>query len=64
LVCKPSQIFKDWYNLQSILLMDQHKRRYKNQQDPRYDATTVVKCLAEKTDAELIMTGAVLGIDM
>lgn len=56
LVCTPSQIFQDRYDLESIILVDQHKRRYKNQQDPRYDAVTVVKYRAEKLWASLTMT--------
>ena len=56
LVCTPSQMFQDWADLKSIVLLDQHKRRYKSQQDPRYDAVRVAQIWAEKAGAELTMT--------
>lgn len=56
LVCTPSQMFQDWADLKSIVLLDQHKRRYKSQQDPRYDAVRVAQIWAKKAGAELVMT--------
>lgn len=43
LVCTYSQIFQDRKSLMHIVLVDPHKRYYKNQQDPRYDTVEVVK---------------------
>ncbi len=47
LCCTYSQLFQDWHSLKHILLVDQHKRYYKSQQDPRYYVPTVVEELAK-----------------
>ncbi len=55
-VCTYSQMFKQRHNLSSITLIDQHARRYKSQQDPRYHTVDVVKEMAKIYDVELDMT--------
>ena len=60
LICTYSQIFQDWQNLQHIILIDQHKRYYKHQQDPRYYVPTVVEKMAEIYGAHVTRTGQVL----
>lgn len=60
LISTPSQCFQDRYALSQITVVDQHKRRYKNQQDPRYDAVTVVQHLAAERWASLQLTGITL----
>jgi len=57
LCCTYSQIFQDRKDLKHILLIDQHQRYYKNQQDPRYDAVEVVKQMAVLYGAELVLHG-------
>ncbi len=55
--CTYSQQFQDWASLTDIALVDQHKRYYKSQQDPRYFVPTVVEKLAEITGAALQKSG-------
>lgn len=57
LFCTYSQIFQDWQNLQQIILIDQHKRYYKNQQDPRYYVPTVLEKMAKIWNTELVKSG-------
>ena len=40
-------IFQDRYDLEQIIIIDGHKRRYKSQQDPRYWTPVVLAHLAE-----------------
>lgn len=47
LVCTYSQIFQDWNDLTRIILIDQQKRYYKNQKDPRYYIPSVVEKMGE-----------------
>ena len=46
LIATPSQIFWDWKDIQQILIVDHHKRYYKNQQNPRYDTVEVCEKIA------------------
>ena len=46
LIATPSQIFWDWRDIQQILIVDHHKRYYKNQQNPRYDTVEVCEKIA------------------
>lgn len=56
LLCTYSQIFQDRKTLSAIILIDQHTRRYKNQQDPRYYVPTVVEYMASLYGAQLKKT--------
>lgn len=56
-VCTSSQIFQDWNDLTRIVLIDQHKRRYKNQKDPRYYVPTILEKMAKIYGCDLIKTG-------
>jgi len=47
LFCTYSQIFQDWRNLKNIILIDGHKRYYKNQQEPRYYVPTVLSQMSK-----------------
>ena len=38
IICTPSQIFWERYDLRHISVIDSHKRSYKHQSDPRYNA--------------------------
>ena len=40
-------VFADWENLWHIIMVDPHKWYYKNQQDPRYQTTSVLKKMAD-----------------
>ena len=46
-------IFADWENLGHIIMVDPHKWYYKNQQDPRYQTTSVLKKMAQIYNATL-----------
>ena len=62
LVCTYSQIFQDWQDLKRIILIDQHKRYYKNQQDPRYYTPRVVEKMGEIYECEVVKTGWEVGL--
>lgn len=62
LITTHSQIFQDWYDLGYILIIDQHTRYYKNQQDPRYHSLEVCQTMGKLYGAELDMTG--ISLDM
>lgn len=47
LISTYSQIFKDWKNLKKIIIIDNHKWYYKNQQDPRYQTNDVLKKMSK-----------------
>lgn len=52
LFCTYSQIFQNWKNLKNIILIDSHKRYYKNQQEPRYYVPTVLAEIAKIYSAD------------
>lgn len=53
LICTHSQIFQDWKSLHQILIIDPHKRYYKNTHSPKYDTMQVVKHMADLYHADL-----------
>lgn len=55
-----SQIFRDWKSLHQIILIDQHARRYKNFQDPRYFLPTVIEKIQEIWGCEIVKSGEVV----
>jgi len=57
-----AQIFQDFFDLTSIVLIDQHKRRYKSQQDPRYRTPTVVEQMVNTYGPTLQTTGYTLSV--
>ncbi len=60
IACTYSQMFLDRKTLTKITVYHQHYGRYKNQQDPRYQAVQVVKKMAEVYGAELDVQGIAL----
>jgi primosomal protein N' len=62
LICTHSEIFHDFQDLWYILLIDQHSRLYKHQQDPRYHMVDVCKSIAEKYWACIDFTGISLSM--
>ncbi len=60
LLTTPAGIFQDRVALQSILLVDAHKRWYKSVQDPRYRTPTVVKDMQEVFSCSLKASGVLL----
>jgi hypothetical protein len=57
LYATPSQIFFDWACLDWVTVHRQHQRRYKNAQDPRYDAVAVAHYLAALYEVPYLTTG-------
>lgn len=57
LITTPAGIFQDRKDLQLIYLVDEHKRRYKSAQDPRYRTPTVLAEMKEVYSCSLISSG-------
>lgn len=51
-----SQVFRDWNDLQKIILIDQHAWWYKNFQEPRYFLPTVIEQLKTLWWCEVVTT--------
>lgn len=60
LLTTPAGIFQDRVALESILLVDAHKRWYKSVQDPRYRTPTVVKDMQDVFSCRLKASGVLL----
>lgn len=58
----PAHVFQDRHALQSIVLVDAHKRYYKFQQDPRYWLPTLLRRWAAHTGAIYEQTGITLSL--
>lgn len=55
-ISTPSQIFFDWHDIWQIILIDQHKRYYKQPQDPRYHSGTVCEYISQIYDCHFSST--------
>lgn len=53
-----SQVFRDWNNLQKVILIDQHAWWYKNFQEPRYFLPTIVQKMKSILWCEIYTTWA------
>lgn len=52
-----SQVFRDWNDLKKVIMIDQHARWYKNFQEPRYFAPTVIDYMEKIWWCETTKTG-------
>jgi primosomal protein N' len=55
-----SQVFRDWNDLKKIILIDQHAWWYKNYQEPRYFAPTVIDQIMQTWWCEIVKTGEII----
>lgn len=53
LICTHSQIFQDRKSLNKILIIDPHKRYYKNTHNPKYNTLSVATYMADLYHADL-----------